>query len=75
MSAEEYALCSMGLSLLMDNLGEVEAERFVSLMNRNAGDYTEWRRDNLYRGVSLTELAERARKTGEALNGVHSPRV
>ena len=44
-----------------------EAERFVSLMNRGAGDYTEWRRNHLYAEETVHSLAEKARKTGAML--------
>ena len=30
------------LSLLINHLGEVDAEKFISLMSREAFDYTEW---------------------------------
>ena len=45
----------------------VKAERFVSLMNREAGDYTEWRRKHLYTDETVHSLAEKARKTGAML--------
>jgi hypothetical protein len=32
-----------GMQILVKALGEVEAERFVMLMNREQFDYTEWR--------------------------------
>ncbi len=48
-------------------LGDVDAERFIMLMNRGAGDYTEWRKTHLYQNISLEELAEEARKTGQML--------
>lgn len=46
---------------------ETEAKlriQHVVMMNREAGDYTAWRRTHMYQGLSLQELAERARKTG-----------
>ena len=73
---EELDLCTKGFGILVDTLGSVEAERFVMLMNRDAGDYTEWRRTHLYQDISLEELAEKARKTGERIRrsrmGVHA---
>ena len=67
MGYEDHDLCVKGLTLLIANLGEVEAERFVSLMNRGAGDYTEWRRNHLYADETVHSLAEKARKTGAML--------
>lgn len=55
MLMEEIELCTKGLGLLIDELGNVEAERFVMLMNRDAGDYTEWRRTHLYQNISLED--------------------
>ena len=67
MTAEDHDLCVKGLQVLTTTLGVVEAERFVMLMNRDAGDYTEWRRTNLYQDESLEELAEKARQAGETI--------
>jgi len=67
MRYEDHDLCVKGLSLLISGLGTVEAERFVALMNREAGDYTEWRRKHLYPDETVRSLAEKAKKTGELL--------
>ena len=67
MTVEDHDLCARGLHVLTTTLGVVEAERFVMLMNRDAGDYTEWRRNNLYQDESLEELAEKARQAGETI--------
>jgi len=32
-----------GIRALIESLGEVEAERFIALMQREPFDYTEWR--------------------------------
>ena len=70
MGYEDHDLCVKGLSVLIDNLGNVEAERFVSLMNREAGDYTEWRRNHLYTDETVHSLAEKARRTGAMLRNM-----
>jgi hypothetical protein len=44
---------------LAENLGLVEAERFISLMLREPFDYTEWQR-NLYNDVPLKDLLNNA---------------
>ena len=36
-----------GMNLLIKYLGEVDAERFISLMIREPFDYTKWREENL----------------------------
>ncbi len=65
MRIEEHDICIKGFEALSKALGEVEAERFIMLMNRGARDYTEWRKTHLYQDVSLEELAEQARVSGK----------
>ena len=43
----DTAIRREGMSLLMKGLGEVDAERFISLIIREPFDYTEWRKANL----------------------------
>jgi hypothetical protein len=50
-----------GVAMLIKNLGPVEAERFIALINRERFDYTEWRR-NQWLGETVASLAETARK-------------
>ena len=40
-------LKSTAMSILIKNLGVVEAERFISLILKEPFDYTEWRKENL----------------------------
>jgi hypothetical protein len=44
-----------GMRVLADNLGIVEAERFITLILREPFNYTEWQR-TLYGDMSLKEL-------------------
>jgi len=46
---------SDGMRVLAENLGIVEAERFITLVLRDPFDYTEWQR-SLYGNISVTEL-------------------
>ena len=48
-----------GVEALVDALGEVQAERFVSLLLREPFDYTIWQRQ-LWTDVGLEELSRRA---------------
>jgi len=48
-----------GMRILAENLGIVEAERFIALMLREPFDYTEWQR-TLYKNVSLDDFLNRA---------------
>ena len=53
-------LLSKGFECLMDKLGLVEAERFISLVNAEAFDYTEWRKDNLFKDMGVEEISKAA---------------
>ena len=50
-----------GMRLLLDNLGKVDAERFISMIIREPFDYTIWQED-LFEDVSFEELGELAMK-------------
>jgi len=53
-------LLNKGMECLMENLGLVEAERFISLLHAESFDYTEWRRENLFRDMTVEELSNAA---------------
>ena len=55
-------LLDRGMRCLTSELGLVEAERFISLLLREPFDYTEWRKDNLFVGMSLDEIIDEADK-------------
>ena len=44
-----------GMSVLVENLGMVEAERFIMLMNRESFDYTKWQ-EHLWEDKSVDEI-------------------
>ena len=46
---------SDGMRVLAENLGIVEAERFITLVLREPFDYTEWQR-SLYGDMSVKDL-------------------
>ena len=71
MGYEDNNLCNRGFDALISVLGVVEAERFIMLMNREAGDYTEWRRAHLFQDETLESLAEKARQTGREYHQMH----
>jgi hypothetical protein len=48
-----------GMKILALHLGLVRAERFISLMNRDPFDYTEWQR-TLYQDVPLDDFLKNA---------------
>ncbi len=48
-----------GLDALINSLGEVEAERFISLILRQPFDYTEWQK-KLWPDKSIEEISTMA---------------
>lgn len=48
-----------GMAILLERLGIVEAERFISLVQREKFDYTEWQK-GLWLGKTVREISEAA---------------
>jgi len=48
-----------GFELLSQNMGLVDAERFICLIQRERFDYTKWRQ-TLFEGTSGEEISRRA---------------
>ena len=48
-----------GMKLLLEGLGKVDAERFISIIIKEPFDYTKWQRD-LFTGMSVRELSNNA---------------
>ena len=55
----DTVLKNEGIRVLTQNLGKVEAERFISLIIREPFDYTEWQKD-LFDDMSVEELSKKA---------------
>jgi hypothetical protein len=55
----DTALKNEGMKVLATHLGLVRAERFISLMNREPFDYTEWQR-GLYKDIPLDDFLKDA---------------
>ena len=55
----DTVLRNKGMRILIKTLGNVEAERFITLINREPFDYTEWQQ-NLFEGMSVRELSNAA---------------
>ena len=53
-----------GMEILTKHLGLVDAERFISLIQREPFDYTSWRK-NLFEGLSVEQLNDMAVKESE----------
>jgi hypothetical protein len=48
-----------GFNTLVDTLGEIDAERFITLILREPFDYTKWQK-NLWENRSLQEISRAA---------------
>ncbi len=48
-----------GIEVLIKELGEVEAERFITLLMREPFDYTEWQK-GLWKDTSVKALSKEA---------------
>ena len=51
------AIMTAGISILNEKLGAIETEIFISTISASKANYTEWRRGNLYKGMSVEEIA------------------
>jgi hypothetical protein len=58
----ETVLMKTGMKILIEQLGNIEAERFVSILLREPFDYTEWRKNNLCIGMTVEEISKEAVK-------------
>jgi len=53
-------LMKTGMQTLIDNLGCVDAEKFIFLILKEPMDYTKWRQDNLFNGMSIESISREA---------------
>jgi len=58
---------SEGMKILVDKMGLVEAEKFITLMIRDKFDYTEWQR-NLWKDKTVDEIFYTAKNYDENIN-------
>ena len=48
-----------GLGALLDALGEVDAERFITSLNRDPFDYTQWQR-GVFKNTTVSQISTEA---------------
>ncbi|HVW13636.1 MAG TPA: hypothetical protein VHB54_07445 [Mucilaginibacter sp.] len=48
-----------GLGALVEALGEVDAERFITLLHRDPFDYTMWQR-NIFENMDVEQISKKA---------------
>jgi len=56
----DSVLMKAGMQVLIEQLGNVYAEKFISLVLREPFNYTEWRRDNLFVDMTVEEISKNA---------------
>ena len=54
-SSNTAEIMEKGMACLLENLGEIETERFISVIIRERFDYTKWRK-TYFGDMSVTEL-------------------
>ena len=55
-------LLDKGIKCLTEGLGLLEAEQFIYVLLNQPFDYTEWRKTNLFAGMSVEEISNAAEK-------------
>ncbi len=59
MARTDSVVRAEGMKILLDGLGRVDAERFISLIIKEPFDYTKWQR-NLFEGEDVRSLSGKA---------------
>ena len=62
-------------TILSQQVGNVELERFVMLLNRDTFDYTEWRKENLCSGETVLSLYDKIKTSKSARRTLRAQRV
>jgi len=55
----EEEIKELGLKALVNNLGDVDAEKFISLIIKEPFDYTEWQK-SLWKNKGVDQISEEA---------------
>ena len=62
-------------TILSEQVGNVELERFVMLLNRDTFDYTEWRKENLCPGETVLSLYDKIKASKSPRRSLRARRV
>ena len=57
-----------GMEILAKNLGMIEAERFIMLIQKEPFDYTKWQ-ENLFENMTIEEISKKAAEYREKNKG------
>ena len=66
--ANNAAILEAGMYWLKEKLGVIEAETFIAAVRDNHFDYTEWRRNNLWKDMTIDEVFALAAKREKKRN-------
>jgi len=69
MTMTDSELKSKCFTILAEQVGSVEMERFIMLLNRDTFDYTEWRRNNLFQGETVDSLCDQIERFQQTRSG------
>ncbi len=58
----DMVLLDTGMKFLSEKLGILDAEKFITLILKEPFDYTKWREDNLFVGMSVKEISRAAKQ-------------
>ena len=71
MTMTDSELKSKCFTILSEQVGSVEMERFIMLLNRDTFDYTEWRKNNLFQGETVDSLCDQIERFQRAHEEAH----
>jgi hypothetical protein len=57
-----------GMNILLKNLGLIESERFIMLLQKDTFDYTKWQ-ENLFEDMTIEEIYRNAQELRNKNNG------
>jgi hypothetical protein len=63
----DTALRVEAIDVLLAGLGEVDTERFISIIKSDMFDYTDWQR-GLWKGKTIEEIHQRATEMEKMIN-------
>lgn len=72
MTMTDSELKNKCFTILAEQVGSVEMERFVMLLNRDAFDYTEWRKENLFPNETVDTLFDKIKAHSRDLLGTRT---